>query len=193
MAPRDESFVKLLETRRSERAMKSAPLREIVNAVAFAMRPRFVREDDPHSRTLRPTISAGALHAVELMIVDWRGSERVLRYEPLTHHLEPLRIARQASLREFTETCGAILPEGPRTVLALIADELRIDALYERPVSLLWRDAGALLQTIAIVSAAYRLAFCPLGTLGGLIVDAVGLDRETALPVGCAAIGHLQR
>lgn len=189
--PRDESFVTLLEMRRSERAMRSAPLREIVNALAFAMRPRFVRENDIHHRTLRPTVSAGALHAIDAVIVDWRGSARVLRYEPLTHHLELLQIARMASLRKYAEICSTILPDGPRTALALIGDERRLEALYEHPISLLWRDAGALLQTIAMVSAAYRLAFCPLGTLGSHVIDALGLDRHAARPVGCAAIGHL--
>ena len=188
--PQDELFVALLEARRSDRTMRPAPLREIVNALAFAIRPRFVREDDVHNRTRRPTVSAGALHAIEVVIVDWRGSPRVLRYDFMTHRLEPLRIAQPVSLRQFAKACAAILPDAAGTALALIGDERRIEALYEHPISLLWRDAGALLQTLAMVSAAYRLAFCPLGILGGEVVDALGLDRRTARPLGCAAIGR---
>lgn len=188
--PQDESFVAQLEARRSDRTMRPAPLREIVNALAFAMRPRFVREDDVHNRTRRPTVSAGALHAVEIVIVDWRGSPRILRYDGMTHRLESLLITRPVSLRQFAMACASILPDAAGTALALIGDERRMGALYEHPISLLWRDAGALLQTLAMVSAAYRLAFCPLGILGGEVVDALGLDRRTARPLGCAAIGR---
>lgn len=188
--PQDESFVALLEARRSDRSMLPAPLREIVNALAFAIRPRFVREDDVHSRTRRPTVSAGALHAIEVVIADWRGAARALRYNSMTHSLEPLRIAQPVRLHQFAKTCTAILPDAASTALALIGDARRMEALYEHPSSLLWRDAGALLQTLAMVSTAYRLAFCPLGTLGGDVVDALGLDRQTARPLGCAAIGR---
>lgn len=190
MRPTEASFIELLETRRSERAMVSAPLREIVNALAFALRPRFVQENDIYDRTRRLTVSAGALHAVEVLIVDWRASRRVLRYEPLSHRLEVLNIARISSFDEFVGACQAILPTGPRTALAMVGDGQRIGALYDYPSSLLSRDAGALLQTIALVSAAYRLAFCPLGMLGAQIVDALGLDHRGAQPVGCAALGR---
>src|SRR5271157_162936 len=86
--------------------------------------------------------SAGALHAIEVVIADWRGSPRVLRYDPMSHRLEPLRIAQQVSLRQFAKTCAAILPDAAGTALALIGDERRMEALYEHPSSLLWRDAG---------------------------------------------------
>ena len=177
--------------RRSERAIRPAPLREIVNALGFAMQPRFVLEGDTHLRTRRPTISAGALHSVNVVVVDWRCFSKALRYDPMTHRLQSLRVVQSESLHEFAKICGAILPEGPKTALALIGDKRRIDALYEHSTSLLWRDAGALLQTLAIVSAAYRLAFCPLGTLGGHLVEALGLNQQFARPVGCAAIGRL--
>jgi len=188
--PQDVSFVELLETRRSDRAMRPAPLREIINALAFAIRPRYVLQDDVHNRTRRPTVSAGALHAVEVVIVDWRGSPRLLRYDSVAHCLEPLKIAQLFSLSQFVKTCTAILPDAGHTVLALVGDSPRVAALYDYPSTLLWRDAGALLQTLAMVSSAYRLAFCPLGTLGGEVVDALGLDRQTARPLGCAAIGR---
>ena len=36
----------------------------------------------------RPTVSAGALHAVEIVIAGWRDCPRVFRYDPMNHCLE---------------------------------------------------------------------------------------------------------
>ena len=76
------------------------------------------------------------------------------------------------------------------THLVLAGDLVRLGALYSDPVSLLWRDAGALLQTLALVSNFYRLAFCPLGNLGFEVVAALGLKTNEALALGCAVVGR---
>ena len=73
----------------------------------------------------------------------------------------------------------------------LVGDMNRVAALYERPESLLWRDAGVLLQTLALVATAYRLALCPLGILGTAVVRALGLP-EPILGVGVALIGRVR-
>ncbi len=190
--PVTADFVSVLEGRRSHRDATRAPLREIVNTLGFATRPRFVREDDAYNRTRRPTQSAGALHVVQILIADWRGSPRVMRYNSADHQLEVLRIVRPASMEEFVCKFGDLLSSRPPTALVLVADLGQIQAVYENPISLVWRDAGALLQTLNLVSTAFRMAFCSLGPLGGEVIDAIGLDRRFAFPVGCAAIGRSQ-
>jgi nitroreductase len=37
---------------------------------------------------------------------------------------------------------------------------------YGNSESLVWRDSGALLQTLALAAELYGLGFCPLGILG---------------------------
>ena len=89
----------------------------------------------------------------------------------------------------FSTNVAILLPEASGTALVLVGCMNRVAALYKRPASLLWRDAGVLLQTLALVAEAYRLAFCPLGVLGNQVVQALGLS-ESASAVGAALIGR---
>lgn len=91
-------------------------------------------------------------------------------------------------MRQFCDNCCELLPEASGYGLVLVGDEGKVAAVYEHPSSLLWRDAGAVLQTIALVCTAYGLAFCPLGIEGQDAVDAVALPRR-ARGVGVGLIG----
>ncbi len=186
--PLEQSFTATLELRRSCRAMIRAPLRVVVNAVAFAARPRQKMEHDRLNRSRRPSPSAGAIHPVDILLVH--GSSWVFRYAALKHQIEVLRISHRNPLRSFVSDCHQILPEALGTAIVFVGDMDRVAALYKRSESLLWRDAGVLLQTLALVATAYGLAFCPLGILGDLVVRSLGLP-ERALAVGVAMIGRL--
>ena len=185
--PPDQSFVATLEARRSQRFMTQASLRELVNAVAFGTQPRETMEGDSFSRSRRPSPSAGALHPVDVLLV--RGASRVFRYVPLGHRLQLLHASHPEHLKVFAGDCHDILPKASGTAIVLVGDMARVAAIYHRPESLLWRDSGALLQTLALVAAAYRLAFCPLGILGLRVVHAIGLSTSVSA-LGAALIGR---
>jgi Nitroreductase family len=185
--PVSRSFSSIIQERRSDRAIVRAPLRELVNAVAFATRPQAVMDGDQFCRSRRPSPSAGALHPVDILLVH--GRSRVFRYVPLTHRLEGLYVEHREHLDAFTSDCLEILPGARGTAVVLVGDVARVAAVYERPLSLLWRDGGALLQTLALVATAYRLAFCPLGILGTPVLQALGLP-EWVSGVGVAIIGR---
>ncbi len=169
--------------------MQRAPLRELVNALAWATGSRALREGDVFLRTRRPSPSAGALHPIETVLVDWRGSPRALRYDALSHRLQLLAVAHPDGLRAFATHCAELLPEAHGTALVFIGHMSRVAAAYEDPASLLWRDAGALLQTLFLTATAYRLAFCPLGILGQEVLQAIGLPRD-AVATGAALLGR---
>ena len=188
VSPLEQSFVNTLEARRSHRVMSRAPLREVVNAIAFGVRPRETIETDAVGRSLRPSPSAGAIHPVDVLLVQ--GPSRVFRYAPLEHQLQVLNVPRIGHLNAFIEDCRQILPEASGTAIVLVGEMSRVAAVYRRPESLLWRDAGALLQTLALVATAYRLAFCPLGILGTPVVRAIGLSEQIS-GVGVALIGRI--
>lgn len=187
--PNDESFTTVLEARRSERVMVPAPLREVVNAIAFATRPRFLRVGDDLGRSRRPSVSSGALHPVECIVVDCRGAFRIMRYLSHEHRLELLVARDPNATNEFVQSCKEILPTAAGTAIVMIGDEERLAGAYDNSASLLWRDAGALLQTLSLAATAYRLAFCPLGLLGREIVDALELGDQ-AVPLGVGLFGR---
>ena len=188
--PLERSFTATLAARRSCRTMTRAPLRVVVNAVAFGARPRQVMEGDHFGRSRRPSPSAGAIHPVDVLLVH--GASSVFRYAPLKHQIEILRVSHRGALESFLCDCREILPEASGTAIVLVGDMNRVAALYMRPESLLWRDGGVLLQTLALVATAYRLAFCPLGILGNSVVRSLELPERVSA-VGVAMIGRLGR
>ena len=184
------SFTGVFEARRSSREMTHAPLREIVNVLAFATQPRFVLASDALKRTRRPSPSAGALHPIDIALVDWRGAPRLMRYDSLLHQLDILvPLTFLDDLRELAHTSEEILPGARGTAIVLLGDLARVAATYDNPDTLLWRDAGALLQTLFLAATAFRLAFCPLGILGHEVVRALGLEQRLTA-AGVALIGR---
>lgn len=128
--PVPDSFAAILEARRSQRAMTRAPLREVVNAVAFATRPRAVMGAETLGRSRRPSPSAGALHPIDVVLMH--GASRVFRYAPFTHQLETLRVAEREHLHAFVNDCRQILPEASGTAIVLVGDLDRVAAVYDR-------------------------------------------------------------
>jgi SagB-type dehydrogenase family enzyme len=183
----DVGFV--LETRRSVRAISTVGLRQLINWLAYSTRPRFVRDEKGHQRSLRLSPSAGALHCISTILVDWRGSTRLARYDPADHKLELLRAFQRGSLDEFVESCGQIAPAGGSTAIVLIADAKRMQSHYSNPESLIWRDAGVLLQTLSLTAHAYGLATCMLGTTGEEVAYSLSLATADWPAVGVMLVG----
>jgi SagB-type dehydrogenase family enzyme len=189
-SPPLRSFEEVLNSRRSRREIVRAPLRKIINTIAFAVGPQFILSNDPLKRTRRPAPSAGALHPIDILIADWSLTPRLMRYDALFHRLDILAPrAESACLQEFRTMTLEILPRASGTAIILVGDIGRITASYENAESLLWRDAGFLLQTIFLSATAFGLAFCPLGMLGQQIVQYLGLE-STLVAAGVAVIGE---
>jgi SagB-type dehydrogenase family enzyme len=183
------SFAQVIDERRSQRTMTHAPLREIVNAVAFATYVRQFLVDDVLGRSRRASPSAGALHPIELALVPSTGAPRVFRYNPWDHKLEKLVLADENEVRLFNAQCAEALPNANAMSLVLLGHPALVASCYHDPSSLLWRDAGAVLQTLSLTAAAFHLAFCPVGILGHQIARAIGMASELTA-VGVARIGR---
>lgn len=174
----------VFEQRRSTRTLSPAPLEQIVGVLLFALMPRFWKEGDTLLRSLRPTLSAGALHPISVLLFN---NSTVFRINSDSCVLEKLTFS--TDVRDaWLSKCKLILPDANGAFLTFVADGARPTSAYKHPETLIWRDAGALLQTIALVAALFGLGFCPLGVLGHEVVSALPLS-EQLLAVGAAAIG----
>ncbi len=185
--PPVRSFESVFEGRRSVRAMTVAPLDEIIGALMFATKPRFSKMSDPLGRTRRPSLSAGALHPLSILLTPGGSDSRLLRVNSDNATIEELPIAL-ADIDCWLRRCAELLPLAKGSSIALVADCTRTAAAYSHYESLVWRDAGALLQTLALVCEAYGLAFCPLGLLGREIVDGFHAGSRL-IAAGAAMIG----
>lgn len=167
--------------------MARASIRDISVVLGFATRPRAIKPG-PLRQSQRLSASAGALHPIELLLVERRGQPRVMRYNSWENTLESLIIAQPKSLRIFCKRVDRLLPEASGTPLVLVGNKRRVAARYRCPDSLLWRDSGCLIQTLALSAEAFSLRLCPLGILGNEVVTALGLETE-AVATGVVLIG----
>jgi SagB-type dehydrogenase family enzyme len=134
----------------------------------------------------RPSISAGALHPIHTLLrrsieLPWE------RYRSSEHQLNELAVSVEQD-RQFLDHVNSIVPIGAAVLIVLAAEPGRAAAKYENAASLVWRDAGALLATMAWVAESLALSFCPLGTTGDTFVSS--LDEQGRLRgVGAALLG----
>lgn len=184
-APGERSFLDVFESRRSARELTSAPLDALVDVLRLALVPRFWKDGDPLRRSRRPALSAGALHPISVLLF---AGVAVYRANADDCVLEELNVS--AELRtSWVSKCKHVLSDADGAFIVLVADMARPMAAYENSESLVWRDSGALLQTVALAAEAYGLGFCPLGILGSEVVEGLpGADK--LLAVGAAAIGR---
>jgi hypothetical protein len=132
-------------------------------------------------------ISAGALHPVRCVIIDRDGRAAYDDEKDEFVSIEP----RNASLlAACLAKCEEMLPTANGHIISLISDTRAPSIVYENSQSLIWRDAGAVLQTLALVSEAFDLGFCPLGILGQEFADALLPEGHQFLGVGVAVIGR---
>ncbi|MDT6997669.1 hypothetical protein [Burkholderia cenocepacia] len=183
-APAGRTFIDVFEKRRSTRALSRAPRALTVGALLFALTPRFWKEGDALRRSRRPTLSSGALHPISMLLFDesavFRINAESCMLEKLTFPME----VRDAWVRK----CQQVLPDANGAFLTLVADMARPMSAYAHSETLAWRDAGATLQTLALVAELFGLGFCPLGILGAEVVSALPAGKQL-LAVGAAAIG----
>jgi hypothetical protein len=135
-----------------------------------------------------PSVSAGALHAVDAVLVR---HNRAFHYNRDTDQLDVLAVPNAEALVLLTTRVGRMLSRPAANVLVLVGDLPFIDARYHEPISLLLRDSGAMTQTLALTAEAFSIGFCPLGILGGEVVDALGESSGGLVAVGAAVVGNL--
>lgn len=176
--------------RRSVREMGTAPLRSVLALVGWVTVARAVRVADPLGRTRRVAPSAGALHPVEVIVVTGgRRAPVLLRVDPISARVHVLSERRTGRASRFLARLPDLLPRARGTALVLLADHARTDAVYRRPDSLLWRDAGALLASLQFAASSIGLVTCLTGLLGEEVADALFPGSDRVLPVGTLLVG----
>lgn len=187
--PPEAGFSEILGARRSARRMVRAPLRETGNWLGFVQAIRHTTATEPVLRTRRLSASAGGLHPIDLVLATAAGRPRAFRFDPQAGALQQLAPADEAGLRRELAAARAICPGADADIVVLVADAAKTRAAYERSSSLLWRDAGCLLQTLHLCATAFRLSFCPLGIEGRALLRSIAGD-DPLRPAGVGLIGR---
>lgn len=124
----------------------------------------------------RSAPSAGGLHAIRLLVIPADGGKPVGLYAPEPHGLELLQCDSSVVVAANAESLRLLTSAGAGTTLQLVGDASKHAACYENAESLLWRDAGALIATLALTATAMGAGAIPLGRIGTDLVRLSGLD-----------------
>lgn len=133
--------------------------------------------------------SSGGLHAVNAILISSR-LPGVFLYDRLEHVLLPLLVKEEEVFAVNRET----LPEYwdrslPFETILFIGDYDLISAAYENAESLLWRDAGVLVQSFCLLSEATNLNCCPVGRIGSSIMSFLPFPKKRFYPLGGVVFG----
>lgn len=192
--PPDVPFALVLHSRRSRRCLCPAPLKQTLGWLNFTSAPAYVSEHSGIERLRAPALSAGALSSVIPLLLSGRGSARLFRPRPLDFGAEALAVGNLDPLFRLRANATTLLPgTSGCDLIALLCDFQCLAAVYEDAESLAWRDAGAMLQTLALTATALGLGFCPLGLLGGEVTEALDIgDRLRGVGVAVVGLSNTQ-
>jgi SagB-type dehydrogenase family enzyme len=182
----------VLNERRSATEMYPFVVHELVALLARTYRVQDVRhavEDDDGAWTSRPVPSAGARHPFELLV----SVSAVDGLEPGRYVFDPHRVglprldsawARYAREVEHSALRASRKPEPAPATILLVANVDRVADRYSSPLTLLMRDAGALLQTLHLVATDLGLASRIIGSAGHI----TNAESSGHLIVDCGAL-----
>lgn len=154
-----------LEARRSERTFAPVPEALIGALLWHAAR---TKESAPSPLGFqiehRPTPSAGAIHPIHL-VIQLTDERSWARYNPQEHSLD-LLAKDDGCLQLLVDYSEQVVPRDGGHLILFVAEPGKTAAKYENPESLIWRDAGTLQGSLALVAAALGLSYCLLGITG---------------------------
>jgi SagB-type dehydrogenase family enzyme len=181
---RNQPLRALLERRRSERRLRRPALDAI--AAVLVAGARVLAEDkadDGYLRTWRPYPSAGGRHPIDLLVV----SPDVDGLAPGAWWFDAwsCELVREANfdigppIRAAESIIGSAVP----AIVFAVAMPGRTLERYPNGMSLVWRDAGVVLQTLHLLANDAGLASCILGT------TAIAVREGATCDVGAVALG----
>jgi SagB-type dehydrogenase family enzyme len=159
-------FNEVITNRQSTRKFRPVSKEQLSELLWYTAKVKSLQmQDHGYILTHRGAPSAGARHPIDIIIYDPKMFEKdyFYYYNPFDHSLNQIANADTASLINHV---GQIVPIGDGTLLWFVAHTQRTAAKYENPESLIWRDSGALINSIQLTCTALKLNSCPIGSLG---------------------------
>ncbi len=183
------SFGKILEDRRS-RLGGPVTWDQVADVLWFAAGARGFgsvgRAGLPIQWSATP--SAGGLNCVQIICVGEDGSRPRL-YDPFEHRLFEIEADGEAIARANREAVAALVGQAGGCTLRLVADWGKLSTAYDNAESLMFRDAGALVATLALCATWLGMTACPLGLVGEDLVLALGFPTDRFRAAGAIQIG----
>lgn len=183
-------FLDVALGRRTIREISSLDLDETFALVREVMQVRQLGIERNSGRARKVSLSAGALQSIEVLIVSGPGVELPILYCDTHDVFGTIEVENAERFNEALTPLRAVLPDASGHFLLLVANVRHAEQSYENPITLLWRDAGAVLQSFSLFAAAYGCGFAPLGPTGADLLSRLKQPHSNYLAVGTAIIGR---
>ena len=136
-------------------------------------------------------VSAGALHPIEVIVLDGEDVGEPILFCDRTSRFVTLPVRDPSTLKRAIVDTRHLVNSDEGHLILFVGDKRRVDTAYETAESLLWRDAGAALQACSMAACAYGYAFCPLGHTGAGVLSALEPPHEGFTALSLAVFGRL--
>ena len=187
----DKSFDEVMELRRSPSVIGEVSLECTLGFVKQVFRTREVGQGENFGLARKPSISAGALHPIDALVVAGPEVQEPILFSDQYDRYLTLSVECPDTLANAIADCREILPSARGHLLLFAGDRRRVTEKYRPAETLLWRDAGAVLQTCAMAAFAYGFAFCPLGDTGRAILNQLDPPHEEFVALALGVFGQV--
>lgn len=187
----DISFVRVLDERRSERSFSELSKDNLSTALYLSAKVKNVLiQENGFVLSQRPTASAGARHPIDILVISPSlfSNNAIYYYNPFEHSLAKLNIDKNI-FNDLKEHINSIVPVKNGTILWFVAHPNRTEAKYDHAISLIWRDAGALIHAVQLACHSLGINSCPVGSLGEPFITKMFSTFGKVFGVGGIIIG----
>jgi SagB-type dehydrogenase family enzyme len=148
--PLPARFDEVITSRKSAKRFSGINLQQLSSILWYTAKVKqTIVQDNGYILTHRGTPSAGARHPIDIIIINEQLFSTNLPhyYNPIEHSLNRLDVPAHV-IANFITDIDTIIKCTNATIFWFIAHHERTAAKYENPESLIWRDAGALINGI---------------------------------------------
>ena len=183
------NFFSTISERRSRRKFLKLSTAELSNVLWFTCKT-FEANQAEAAWQHRCTPSAGGIHPIDVLISTPAERRRnIYIYEPFSHSLRLVSGIKVRPLQRLLSQVNEIVPVGDGTLIWFVAQFQKTLSRYKHGESLVWRDSGALLANLCIVSEAFSLNCCAIGATGNPHIQNIFNEPEKLRGVGGCVIG----
>jgi SagB-type dehydrogenase family enzyme len=187
--PNHIDFFKVIEERRSNKDLLPLEENQLDSLLWYSSRTRDAYLDEDYILSKRTAPSAGAVHPIDILI-NHADDNFFSIYSPFEHGMYRLDFLEE-KVQSFIDHISLAFPNRKGTLLWFIIHPYRTDKYYNNFESLVWRDAGALMQTIALTCSALGIGCCPVGTLAKPYINELHNNFEDISSAGGIIIGNI--
>ncbi|MEJ0058416.1 MAG: hypothetical protein WDM79_01980 [Terricaulis sp.] len=188
-SPLSDEFERVLAGRRTVRQLSALTIDDLC---VFLYRVRRTLSYQPTSggRLRKPSLSAGGLHAIDLIVAAGPGLEYPIVFDDVHGCFVEFESTDAMAFSEALWRLRSIVPSANGHLIVYAAHLERLACAYEQFEALALRDAGAIDQLLSMAAYDAGFSFVPLGSNGDDAVQALSAEGMHLAGVGSGVLGR---